>query len=435
MRHRRDILIVAAGLFGAGLLVSPSASALDKSLWGPTEFHAGHAACTPAASGGIAGVPSLPVVPGVPSISGTGSADGRCSAFPLYRQLGVDTYQFQIPWDSVARTRPANPRDPSDPAYNWPRSADFAVNQAGAYGIQLAVLVRRTPAWANGGLPPIWVPTQASDYGDFVFAMSRRYPTIRRWMIWGEPNRTPNFAPSGDVAAPRAYAQILQAGYDALKSANPQNIVIGGMTVSGGEVAPPVWIKNMKLADGRKPSMDWYGHNPFEFRFPNLAAKPIREERGISDIDTLWSEIQTAYGVKTKGKAKGKGKDKAKGKGKGKRKGKKSVAAAAAKKGKKGKRKKGKKRSKPTKAPTRLWLSEWTVPSDHPGVFPYAVSRDEQARWLSTGYQIAARQKYVEGLGWYRIDDYPETGSNPTWGLLTYGGVAKPALSAFAAVP
>ena len=434
MRHRRDILILAAALFGAGLLVSPSASALDKSIWGPIEFHAGHAAC---GGGGTAqpivpGLPGAPVVPGVPSTPGTGSAGGRCSAFPLYRQLGVDTYQFQIPWESVARTRPANPRDPSDPAYNWPRSADFAVNQAGAHGIQLAALVRRTPAWANGGLPPIWAPTQASDYGDFLYAASRRYPTIRKWMIWGEPNRTPNFAPSGNAAAPRAYALILQAAYDALKSANLQNIVIGGMTVSGGEVAPPVWIRNMRLPDGRMPSMDWYGHNPFEFRFPRLAAKPIRQERGVSDIDTLWTEIQAAYGVETKQK-----KDKAKGKGKGKAKGKGKKAAVAVKKGKKrGKEKKrGKGGKGTTRAPTRLWLSEWTVPSDHAGVFPYFVSQAEQARWLTTGYQIAAKERYVEGLGWYRLDDYPETGSNPTWGLLTYEGGSKPALSAFAAVP
>lgn len=168
--------------------------------------------------------------------------------------------------------------------------------------------------------------------------------------------------------------------------------------------------------------MDWWGHNPFESRFPRLKAKPIRRERGLSDIDTLWKEIRAAYGGKGKGKKKGKGH--AKGTGK--------KAAAAAKRGKRGK---GKKRGKGTRAPKRLWLSEWTVPSDHAGVFPYFVSRAEQASWLTAGYRLAAKAKYVKGLGWYRLDDYPETPTSPTWGLLTYEGVRKPSFPAFAAVP
>ena len=69
----------------------------------------------------------------------------------LYRQLGVDVYQFQLPWSNVAKTRPQNPRNPNDPAYTWPAFADFVAPTGGRNGIQLATMVKSTPPWANGG--------------------------------------------------------------------------------------------------------------------------------------------------------------------------------------------------------------------------------------------------------------------------------------------
>ena len=47
---------------------------------------------------------------------------------------------------------------------------------------------QRAPGWANGGRSPIWAPKNPKDFADFLFAASKRYPTIRRWMIWGEPS-------------------------------------------------------------------------------------------------------------------------------------------------------------------------------------------------------------------------------------------------------
>ena len=83
-------LCVLAAIAASAMLASaaPAGAAVEKSLWGPDKFPVGHAEC--------------PVGP------------SPCSAFPLYRQLGVDVYQFQLPWSQVAKTRPepAQPRRP-----------------------------------------------------------------------------------------------------------------------------------------------------------------------------------------------------------------------------------------------------------------------------------------------------------------------------------
>ena len=95
---------------------------------------------------------------------------------------------------STRSTRPANPRNPADPAYRWPSGVDFIVNQAAANGIGLAALIQFSPPWANGGQSKFWAPDNRA-FADFAFAASRRYPSIRRWIVWGEPMFGLNFQP------------------------------------------------------------------------------------------------------------------------------------------------------------------------------------------------------------------------------------------------
>jgi hypothetical protein len=358
--------ILAAALFCAIALIVPAASqaSFDKSLWGPEELPAGNVNCP--------------------------TTTQPCSAFPLYHELNVDVFQFQIHWDEVAPTRPANPRNPDDPAYNW-GSIDQTVAEAFRNHVGLAALVMRSPAWANGGRPPIFAPKKPTDFANFLYAASKRYPTIRRWMIWGEPARAENFQPMrrGQKKGPQIYAQIVDASYAALKQVSKANVVIGGMTLNGGTIRPPDFIKWMKLPNGRPPRMDMWGHNPFDARFPHLADKPLGTFRGFNDIDTLHAEIAREY------------------------------------------------RAAGMKVP-RLWLSEWTIVSDYPlplfsGFF---VSRKAQAQRLSAAYTIASRTPYVAGLGWFTLMDEKLFGESVAgWGLTTVNGIHKLSFEAFQRLP
>jgi hypothetical protein len=307
------------------------------------------------------------------------------SAFPVYKQLKVDVFQVQLNWAQTATSRPADPANPDDPAYRWPKLVDTAVADAARNGIQVAIMVRGTPGWANGGRDASWAPDDPADYAAFVTAAAERYPQVRRWMIWGEPTREGNFQPmpANSRTGPRRYALLLDAAYGALKAVNRANIVIGGMTWTVGLVRPADFVQWMRLPNGQPPRLDWYGHNPFSTRFPKLRAKPyVKGIRDLSDVDTLHREVARAY------------------------------------------------RGRP--AP-KLWLSEFTISSDRANrAYNFSVSRKEQARWVRAAFRLVNKVDYVAGLGWFDLyDEDPSVAKSLTNGLMTYSGQRKPAFFAY----
>ena len=314
------------------------------------------------------------------------------SAFPVYRGLGVRVFQAQLEWNQVAASRPARPTDPNDPAYTWPKEVDAAVREGRRYGIRVALMVKSSPGWANGGRAPQWAPNN-SDYAHFLTAASRRYRSVRHWLVWGEANRAAVFRPlpKNSPVGPRRYATLLNAAYHALKRRSRRNIVIGGMTFSFGPVLPRDFLRWMRLPNGKPPPLDWYGHNPFSQRFPDIRQTGFGGfpgARDISDIDTFALEIRRTY---------------------------KSRYRAFRRRG------------------PRLWLSEYTISSDRVNRdFDFFVSRAEQARFLSAAYRIARREPYIAGLGWIGLLDDPVTRPDGiTFGLMTYEGERKPAYFAY----
>ena len=374
--------LITSGVCVALALVSAATAGANttKAIWGPSTLGANNAACpTP----------------------------DPCSAFPIYRELGVDVYQFQLRFSQIAPTPPANPRNPNDPAYKWPASVDTIVREAAANGIRPAAMIELSPPWANGGRSLVWAPKPAT-FANFAYAASRRYPSIKLWLVWGEPMLGFNFQPMPrrSKLGPRTYGKILDKTYVALKQASPQNRVAGGSTVThtldGLRASPTTFIKWMRLKNGRMPRMDLLSHNPYEARFPRLKAGPFYPGfGGLSDIDTLHQDLLKIYGKQGTKKRKG------------------AKAAAAGKR---------------VKVP-RPWLSEYLVVSDQIQFGGPFVTRAEQPRWLSAAYAIAGSQKYVAGMGWFTLLDEPEGPGSVNWGLMQADGVRKPSFFAYAAVP
>lgn len=322
---------------------------------------------------------------------------GGKSEFPVYRNLGVGIFQMGLAWDSVAPTRPQNARDPRDPAYQWPAQISYAIQQAARFHMWLLLLVQGTPAWANGGLGWSYPPTAVSALADFVTAASRRYPSVHLWMLWGEPNRQPQFGldlpVSPDAAqltpdqtqAPQAYAQMLDATYGALKAVSPRNLVIGGDTYTTGDISTAQWIENMRLPDGQPPRMDLYGHNPFSWRPPNLLNPPSPEGQiDFSDLGRLSALVNS------------------------------NLAAPGQQ--------------------IKLFLSEWTIPTAPDDYeFSFFVSPSEQAQWITDAWQIVRSSPFIYALGWIHVYDDPPGAPGSSGGLLDYLGQPKPGYYAFKA--
>jgi hypothetical protein len=313
------------------------------------------------------------------------------SLFPVYRELGVSIYEDDLRWNTVARHRPREPLNPRDPAYVWPEEVTQAIAEAKLYGIQVDLEIIGAPRWANGGRPPNWAPLRVRDFANFAYAASREYPTVRLWMIWGEPTRSKDFEPltparpyqrlnAKQRVAPHLYARMLDAAYGALKARNRGNLVIGGMTDTAASLTTRQWIENLRMPDGRPPRLDMFGHNPFSVRAPNLANPPAPgQQYDFSDLRRLSALVAHYLGTTA------------------------------------------------NPAPP-LFLTEWTIPTDPDREFDFYVDPLVQARWITDGLRVAEELPQVYAVGWIHLfDELPQSGG----GLITEAGVRKPGFYAW----
>jgi hypothetical protein len=308
--------------------------------------------------------------------------------FPLYKQLGVKIYETDLKWYEVAPTRPQDPANPNDPAYQWPASIAQAISQAKRYHMQVLLQIIGTPSWANHGKTWNWAPANPSDYGAFAAAAARHYPSVHLWMIWGEPTRGPNFEPitrvepgtklkGKELVAPHLYARMLNSAYGALKGISRKNMVIGGCTFTTGYVDTEQWIQNLRLPNGKPPPMDMYDHNPFSYEAPNFHDPPT--SYGVvqfSDLPELagWIDRYLHKGIP-------------------------------------------------------IFLSEFTIPTKADLQFNFYVDPNVAAQWVTDALRLARHWHRIYALGWINVyDDPPETYG----GLITTSGVKKPDFSAFA---
>jgi hypothetical protein len=349
-------------------------------------------------------VAAVAVLAGCPSVALGARSDAKAiwgpvsvggkSEFPVYHALGVGIFEIDLNWAAVAPTPPRNAADPRDPAYRWPAAITYAIQQASRYDMRVLLQVGETPAWANGGRAWNYPPTHVGSLGRFLTAASRHYPSVHLWMIWGEPDRHANFALTTRVPArartltpsqaraPHVYAEMLDASYGALKRVSARNLVIGGDTYTWGNIPVRLWIRNLRLPDGRPPRMDLYGHNPFCYRHPSLANPP--SPYGAYDFSDLarLSRLVNAN-LATNGRR------------------------------------------------IKLFLSEWTIPTaSWDDEFNFYVTPRVQARWIKDAWRIVRSSPFIYALGWIHLQDDPP-GHGSSGGLLDSRGRPKPGYYAF----
>ena len=313
--------------------------------------------------------------------------DGR-SIFPILKDLGVGLYSIQVRWEAIAPTvKPANPTDPNDPAYQWPQYLDDAVAEATANGMQVQLLIMGTPPWANGGQSWEWMPNNIQDWTDFVTAVTRRYPVATHYMIWGEPNRTPNFKPStpaksgtgklngAQQVSPRNYAILLDAAYAAIKAEGPADKVIGGNTYTAAgkdDINTYQWAQYMKLPE-RQPAAD--GH---------VGPQPV----GVHRSRTSMIPRQARHRHVLRPEAPGQ----------------------------------GARQVVPRPRKLKLFLAEWGVPSGFKDKdLGYTLKLKEANLWINTAFKLMRSYKRIYSLGWVHLVDNPRNST----GLLNQGLTQK----------
>ena len=281
-------------------------------------------------------------------------------------RLGIDVYRYTLHWDQL---------EPRHGAYRW-TEADAILRGLQAHGIQPLVTLYGTPAWANGGRRPNVAPSSAARFAAFARAAAKRYPFVRLWTIWNEPNQRASLLP----ASPRTYVRtLLNPAYAAIHAVIPSAKVAGGVTAPRGNtggVAPIAFVKGMRAAHAR---LDAYAHHPYPSR-PGVES-PLRgacakcADITMANLQRLIAAVGSAFGAKP------------------------------------------------------IWLTEYAYQTNPPDPF-LGVSKARQARYVSEAAWRAYTLPRVELLIHFLLRDEPAVARWQS-GLFDRSGVAKPAATAF----
>jgi hypothetical protein len=305
-------------------------------------------------------------------LNGPGSVDSRVARLD---SLGVQVVRFTIRWDQVAHTRPAVATDPTDPAYAWDTN-DAVLDALRAHGIAVVLQLVGTPSWANGGRASNVAPTSPTSFGAFAGAAAQRYPWVKRWLIWNEPNQVRWLRPT---TAAVYTTRLLNPAYAAIHAAIPGAKVAGGGTAprgSTGGVSPVAWIGGMRAAHAR---LDAYAHNPYPL--DPKRETPLKGGCGncttitMATISRLVTLVARDFGG------------------------------------------------------ARIWLTEYGYQSNPPDKF-LGVSLALQARYMGEGAYVAYRTPRVDLLIHFLYRDEPDLARFQS-GLVTLTDHQKPAFNAF----
>ena len=331
------------------------------------------------------------------------------ATFALFRELKIQQLRVNLYWGGrlgVATRRPANARNPADPAYRW-GVYDRTVRLAADGGIRIVFSIYGTPGWANGGRGQNVPPASATDLRNFAYAAARRYsgsfadgdgatlPAVKEWLAWNEPNnpvflRTQYRRVSGRwvIQSAADYVKICTAVYGGVHSTliGSERVACGATAPRGNNsprssrpsVAPVAFLRAVWLA-GLK-TFDAWAHHPYyagpadrpdSRPPPSVAATSVT----FGNLSDLIRQLTRLYG------------------------------------------------------PKRVWITEYGYQTNPPDRL-FGVSYARQAAYLKQSFAIARANPRIDMMLWFLLRDEPGAGGWQS-GLITLGGKRKPSFAAF----
>jgi hypothetical protein len=300
--------------------------------------------------------------------------DALPARIALMKRLGVGIVRYNLQWSSISAERPEIASNPDDPAYDW-GAPDTVLNALHDADIPVLLTVNGSPSWANGGRAPSYAPTSASTFSDFVTAAAERYPWVKKWTIWNEPNQ-PRWLRPG---SPKLYVtRLLNPGYTALHREIPGVQVGAGGTApraGTGGISPLAWLDGLHAAHAR---FDAYAHNPYPLspqETPSSGACGYCTTVTLATLSRLIARLNGYFGKKP------------------------------------------------------VWLTEYGYQTNPPDTH-FGVSWSKQALFVSESALRAYQLPQVTVLIHYLYRDEPDLGAWQS-GLQTGSGTKKPSFDAF----
>ena len=315
--------------------------------------------------------------------------------YKVLKDLGAQVLRMNLYWYKVAKSKPANPTNPDDPAYDW-SLYDTALDRASQRNISVLLSVVGSPGWANGGKGFQYAPNDLGTLKAFAQAAAQRYsggahPRVRYWIAWNEPNGPTFLRPQSEnrggtwvFTSPQTYAGICNAVVDGVNAAQASDLVACGALNPRGKtkpnghrdsVAPVLFLQGMKAA-GAHPEV--IAHHPYS---PSPRITPTQRINSLStitlgNIDVLIKAVDKLWG--------------------------KSM---------------------------RLWVTEYGYQTDPPDK-AFGVSWATQAKYMTQAFGIARKNPRIDMFLWFQLKDEPSV-SGWQSGVIASDGTKKPSYAAF----
>ena len=280
--------------------------------------------------------------------------------------LGVELVRVTLEWRNIETSRGT---------YAWERS-DSILGALRAAGLTPLVGIWGTPGWANGGRGANSAPSSPGSFASFARAAAERYPWVRNWIVWNEPNQRRWLTPP----SPALYVtRLLNPAAQAIKGVIPRASIAGGATAprgGPGGMSPVDFIRGMGRAGAR---LDAYAHHPHPLspaESPSAGACDHCSTISMASLERLLTETRRAFGSRI-----------------------------------------------------RIWLTELGYQTNPPDRV-LGVGWGAQARFVAEAQHRAYRAAGVDVLIQYLLRDEPATSAWQS-GLETVSGRVKPSMSAF----
>ena len=145
-------------------------------------------------------------------------------------QLGLNWVKMQMQWWLI---------HPSPDADQW-FFYDGVVDEAAANDLNLLISVVGAPEWTRAAGNREGPPDNFQEYANFLTELINRYPgKIGAIEVWNEQNLDREWQTAQGIV-PEDYVQFLQVAYTAIKTADPDIIVISGALSPTG---PGDWVR------------------------------------------------------------------------------------------------------------------------------------------------------------------------------------------------
>jgi hypothetical protein len=207
-------------------------------------------------------------------------------------EAGFRWIKQQFPWREI--------EGEAKGSWKW-EIPDRMMTQIEAHDLKVIARLDAQPQWAAPlvKLPAVSPPDNLSDFYDYVYAVASRYKgRIHAYQIWNEPNLAREWG--GRSPNPAEYVAMLKVGYQAVKDADPDAVVISAglapTTRHDDQAMPDLYFIQGMYDAGAAPYFDALGVHAAGFKSPpDIDPAIVAKDRLLTNGDSAPEELRRIY--------------------------------------------------------------------------------------------------------------------------------------------